>query len=345
MAKRLGIGLLGGLMALALGMPSAWGQDMDFGTEPSPEEEGGGGGEEGSDMDFGTEPPSEEVGEETGEEETGGGEEDALADIGVSEETTTEEMPDLTGPPPDLPPPEVWAVQRIYALRNRRFELVPRFSFSMNDQFVSHYGFGGLFNWYITDVLALGLEGIWFYGNRESNINYYTSRSFRVTVPVNDYWMGWYLNFTYVPMYGKFAVFNHWIIHWDTFITGGLGVTLTRPLAVIDAEFRSFDEASYWHPNITFNIGIGGRIFLSRWLAIFAELRMYGFPQELENRQVAPLDDQCTSLEACGETAWPYERSNPDTWLDEDGEFAVNVMIQVGLSFFLPPTFEYHLPL
>ncbi len=342
MAKRLGIGLLGGFLALALGTPAAWGQDMDFGAGGAEE----GGGEEDSDMDFGEggEEDSDIDFGEGGDVDEEDGEDDFLGDIGIEDTTQEVTAPEPSGEAVDIPPPSVWAVQRIYALRNRRFELVPRFSFSMNDQFISHYGFGGLLNWYITDVLAIGIEGIWFFGNRESDINYYTSRSFRVSIPINEYWMGWYLNFTYVPIYGKFAVFNRWIIHWDTFITGGLGVTLTRPIAVVDSEFRSFEDAGDYNPNITFSIGIGGRIFLSRFLAIFTELRVYGFPQDLENRNVAPLDHQCNSAEACGDS-WPYQRNNPDTWLDDDGEFAVNVMVQIGLSIFLPPTFEYRLPL
>jgi outer membrane beta-barrel protein len=347
MAKKLSIGLLVGLVAAIVGTPSAWGQDMDFGAGGGEEQgaEQGGGEEGGGAMDF-SQP--EEGGEQAAEgegEEAGTPTEDALGGIGGEEEAQPTAAPATNEPRVQLPPPDLWAVQRIYALRNRRFELLPRFSFSMNDQFVSHIGFGGMFNWYITDVLAIGIEGIWFFNNTESNTNFYTSRSFRVTVPINEYWMGWYLNFTYVPMYGKFALFNRWILHWDTFIMGGLGVTLTRPIAVVDAEFRDFSDISDWNPNITFSIGLGGRIFLSRFLAIFLELRLYGFPQELENRNVAPLDDQCNSEANCPSGSWPYERANRDTWLDDDGEFAINVMAQVGLSIFLPPTFNYRLPL
>lgn len=349
MAKRLGIGLLGGLMALALGAPAAWGQSMDFGAEPVEDT-----GDDGAEMDFGAEDGGEDDGAAMdfgaepaeGEGDEGGEEEDSLfGDIAGETETSSED--DLASGDEeqvDLPPPEVWAVQRVYALRNRRFELVPRFGFSMNDQFVNHWSFGGELNWYITDVLAIGIEGMWFYGNFETDINYYTSRSFRVSIPINEYWMGWYLNFSYVPIYGKFAIFNRWIVHWDAFLTGGLGITMTRPIPVVDAEFRDFSETSDYNVNITFSIGLGGRIFLRRWLAFFAEFRLYGFPQPLENREVALLSDDCNSAESCGST-WPYQRSNPDTWLDEDGEFAVNVMVQLGLSIFLPPTFDYQLPL
>jgi len=124
-----------------------------------------------------------------------------------------------------------------------------------------------------------------------------------------------------------------------------LGVTLTRPIPVVDSEFRTFEDVSDWQPNITFSLGLGGRVFLTRWAAVFAELRMYGFPQQLESRSVAPLGNKCNSEESCGTAAWPYERANPETWLDPNKEFAINVMFQIGLSIFLPPTFEYRLPL
>ncbi len=333
MARRLGIGLLGGLMALALGAPAAWGQEMDFTMEP--EEEEGGEAEEGGEgegMDF-----TGDTGEE-GEAGEGDGYLSGIA--GEEEEPEPEVAPETEGPAADLEPPEIVAVQRVYALRYRRWEIVPRVGFSMNDQFVSHYSFGGQLNWYITDVLALGLEAKWFYLNTESDVNYFTQRSFRVSVPINEYLIGISLNFSYVPIYGKFAIFNRWIFHWDTFIIGGLGVTATRPIAVIDAEFREFED---WNWNITFNIGLGGRIFIRRWLAFFAELRMYGFPQPLEAREIAPLSD-CNSQQNCPDT-WRDQRANSATWTDEDGEFAVNVMAQIGVSFFLPPTFEYELPL
>ena len=315
MAMRQCIGVLCGLLALALAPPAAWSQEMDFGAE---EGGGEGGQEDGGAMDW-----SEDAGEDAGEDPGPGTEpaaDDFLGDLGPTEDTTVE-APQTGGPALELDPPEVWAVQRVYALRYRRFELTPRFGFSMNDQFVSHYGFGAQFNWYITEVLAIGLEGQWYFYNPESDINYHTSRSFRVVVPINEYWMGWYLNFQYVPMYGKFAVFNRWILHWDVFISGGLGVTMTRPIAVVDAEFRDFSSTSDWNPNVTFSIGIGGRTFLTRWLAIFAELRLYGFPQPLEERRIAPLGDPCPQGRAsspwCDQT-WSDQRANP-SWLADQG--------------------------
>ena len=50
-------------------------------------------------------------------------------------------------------------MQQIYALRYHRFELKPYWGFTLNDQFVSHPGPGLDANYYITNVLAVGLNG------------------------------------------------------------------------------------------------------------------------------------------------------------------------------------------
>ena len=55
---------------------------------------------------------------------------------------------------------EIYAVQQIYALRTRRFELQPYWSVSLNDQFVTHTGPGLAANYYITNVLAIGLNDL-----------------------------------------------------------------------------------------------------------------------------------------------------------------------------------------
>jgi hypothetical protein len=54
---------------------------------------------------------------------------------------------------------QMYAVQQIYALRYHRFEVNPYFSLTMNDQFVSHNGPGLALNFYITNVVAIGING------------------------------------------------------------------------------------------------------------------------------------------------------------------------------------------
>ena len=99
---------------------------------------------------------------------------------------------------------DVYAVQQIYALRRGRFELMPYWSFSLNDQFVGHGGPGLGVNYYLPTVLALGLNGTFHQPfNSDSDFNFQNRRATRLAVPLNEYQAAATVNFTYVPMYGN----------------------------------------------------------------------------------------------------------------------------------------------
>ena len=221
---------------------------------------------------------------------------------------------------------QMYAVQQIYALRNHRFEVNPYFGITMNDQFVAHPGPGIAVNWYITNVLAVGVNGNFYAGlNSNSNFNLQTSRAARVGEPVTEYQWNANANFTYVPAYGKFAGFSDFIFHYDFFVLGGVGAISTRPIAVVDPDNRTFD----FKPKIAFHVGGGLRIFFNRWLAATLEISDYIFFDELENPLIANK----------------AQAQDSSTWLDPGGaSFTNNVQAQVGLSVFLPFSWEYRLP-
>ena len=125
---------------------------------------------------------------------------------------------------------DVYAVQQIYALRRGRFELMPYWSFSLNDQFVSHPGPGLGVNYYLTNVLAVGVNGTFYQPfNGDSDFNFQNRRATRLAVPLNEYQAADTVNFTYVPMYGKFAGFSQFIFHYDGYIVGGVGASPHAP--------------------------------------------------------------------------------------------------------------------
>ncbi len=235
---------------------------------------------------------------------------------------------------------EIYAVQQIYALRNHRFEINPSANFSLNDPFVSHTGFGLSMNYWISNVLAVGVTGVFFQGlNSTSDVNYFVGRSAELVVPINEYQLAAAVNFSYVPLYGKFSMFNRFIFHWDMYLTAGVGIMRTRPIAAVDPEVRSFD----WNTRILFDAGLGFRVFVSRSVAITAELRNFIYPELLENTSTnlpetgsnttgGPISTTCT---AC--------RRNPANWTSESA-LTDNVMLSVGLTVFLPFSFSYHLP-
>jgi outer membrane beta-barrel protein len=220
---------------------------------------------------------------------------------------------------------DVYAVQQIYALRRGRFELNPYWSFSLNDQFVTHPGPGLGVNYYLTNVLAIGLNGTYFGAfNGDSDFNFQNRRATRLAVPLNEYQAAATVNFTYVPMYGKFSGFSQFIFHYDGYILGGVGALRTRPIAVIDPDNRKFDYD--WR--LAFSLGIGLRVFLNRWFAVTMELRDYIYVEQLENTEVAGTQAQ---------------QRDPATWFG-DKPLTNNVQAQLGISIFLPFSWEYRLP-
>jgi outer membrane beta-barrel protein len=231
---------------------------------------------------------------------------------------------------------ELYAVQQQYVIKAQRLELMPYFAITLNDQFVSHNAPGLAINYYVTQVLAIGVNGNWYQGlNADSDFNFENRRSARIAVPLNDYQVSGDLNFTYVPMYGKFAGFGDFIFHYDAYIDGGVGLIRTKPEAVIDPDNRKFD----WNNLINFDVGIGLRIFFSRWLAATLEVRDLMFFDKIESTKVAT--GPATVPVNPGDMTNPL---NPATWYDPHEHFTNDVQMQVGLSVFLPTSFDYRLP-
>jgi len=218
---------------------------------------------------------------------------------------------------------QIYAVQQLFALRARRLELQPYWSFSLNDQFVGHPAPGLALNYYITNVLAVGVNGNYYRPfNVDSAFNAQVRRAARVGVPLTEYDWSAALNFTYVPAYGKFAGFGDFIFHYDAYVVGGVGAISTRPIPVIDPEYRTFD----FEPRLAFNAGLGLRIFFNRWFAAILEVRDYIFNDKLENLQV--------------NAANPARKSD---WTDET-RLTNNVQAQLGVAIFIPFSFDYRLP-
>jgi len=220
---------------------------------------------------------------------------------------------------------EVYAVQQVYALRINRVELLPSIAFTINDPYVSHTALGLGLNYWFTNVLAVGVNFLWYQGlSSESDLNFFVRRSTRLAVPITQWQMGAHLNFTYVPLYGKFSAFNRFIFQWDAYVVGGVGLMRTRPVPVIDPEIRQFDYGM----RVAFNAGLGLRVFLSRYLTFFTEFRDYAYLEKFENLEVALGDG----------------RTDANTWFASGSTLVNNTTVQVGFTLFFPFTFEYHLP-
>jgi len=224
---------------------------------------------------------------------------------------------------------QIFAVQQAYALRVRRFELQLGWGASLNDQFVSHPAPALALNYYITNVLAIGVNGQYYSPfNLDKDFNAQVRRATRVAVPLTEYQWGAALNFTYVPAYGKFAGFGDFIFHYDAYVVGGVGAMSVRPIPVIDPDNRNFE----YQTKLAFNAGLGLRIFFSRWFAVVAEVRDYIFNDKLESLTVSRIPG-----------TGPNGAGNPNTWYG-DTSLTNNVQLTLGASVFIPFSFDYRLP-
>lgn len=308
--------------ALCVWPVAAWGQKKPDTAEEAPAEgaEGEAAAGEGAEGE-GAEGEGELPEELPGEEVPGG---EGLADICQIDPAACPKL-DMEKEAAKPLKEQIYAVQQIFALRVRRFEVQPYWSFTLNDQFVSHPGPGLALNYYITNVLAVGANFNYYRPfNVDSEFNAQVRRAARVAVPLTEYDWSAALNFTYVPAYGKFAGFGDFIFHYDAYVVGGVGAISTRPIPVIDPDNRNFE----FEPKLAFNAGLGLRIFFTRWFAAILEVRDYIYNEKLENTEIAPTI---------------AEQQNEDTWFG-DSKLTNHVQAQVGVSIFLPFSFEYRLP-
>jgi outer membrane beta-barrel protein len=218
---------------------------------------------------------------------------------------------------------DIYAVQQLFVIKTTRFELNPYWSFTLNDQFINHPAPGLALNFYVSNVLAIGVNGNYYNPfNVDREFNFLVRRSARVAVPLSEYNWSAALNFTYVPAFGKFSGFSDFIFQYDAYVVGGVGAISTRPIPVIDPDNRN----PQYETKLAFNAGIGLRIFFNRWFAAIAEIRDYMFNDKLENLAIVA-----------------GRETDSATWTDKTS-FTHNVQAQVGVSIFLPFSFEYRLP-
>lgn len=300
LATTLALAFLVGLPSLASAQPGA----------------GGGTGEEEIEMegDEGTEPPPPDEGEIEME-----GEEDkdlatdlsADTDSAVKIDTTTVGLRPVSWQ-------DIVVVMRKPFLKIRRTDLMPFLATTMNDNMIRHYSAGAQFNYFLTDVLAVGVEGQYYTKQFREPFDL-VGRQARRLPTVNKYNFSGALNFHYVPVYGKFAILDKKLVAWETYFTAGVGVTQSE-IVPRDPRFGSFTNLL-----ITPNVGASMRFFLFQWLTVNVGVRDYIFVDKFE--PVGRNDMMFTTPESA--------KANADSTLIN------NVMFQIGVSFWIPPTFEY----
>ena len=241
---------------------------------------------------------------------------DLSADLAASDQVTAVK----TGPLKKTPIAwkDIVVVIRKPFLKVRRTELNPFVSTTMNDNMIRHNTIGGEFAYYLTDVLAVGVEGQYFIHSFNEPFDL-VARQARRLPTVNEYKWSTALDFHYVPVYGKFAVLDHRLITWESYFTAGIGVGQS---AVIprDTKYPGFTNLL-----IQPNLGVNMRFFLAKWLTVNFGIRDYLFIDKFEPTNRSPTMN-ATAVDAAAHA---------------DSAFINNIMFQIGISFWLPTSFDY----
>ena len=214
---------------------------------------------------------------------------------------------------------DILVVPRKSFLKGGRVELAPFTGSSINDIMIRHYVFGVDLNYFLTDAFWVGLQGNYYIKaltERETLVGLQYNR-----IPtLNRYLYGGALNFGYVPAYGKFALFNRSILHWEIYASAGFGITRTEIIP------RNPTDAAFSTNALTPNVAIGGRFFLFDWLTVNYAFRDYLLLDRFEPTNRTSDQDLATV------------QANADKALVH------NIMFYAGVGIYLPTKFEYKTP-
>jgi outer membrane beta-barrel protein len=227
----------------------------------------------------------------------------------------------------------ITVVQRQRMLKKKRFELQPQFGITVNDPYVRHYTVGIQGDYWLTNRMALGFVGTGLIGSKTPRYDNIRRQEGLLLTANQVLWQG-QLNFTYNFMYGKIAIFNRALLHWEAGASIGGGVMQTRVIPRYEALHEPFT-------NFTGGgvIGFHSRTYLPRvnWLAFDLGVRYWLFADRLEPEQRGP--DTATGgvdLPTLDPADGAKEASTP--------QLAHNVTFFLGVSFFFPTSFEYTTP-
>lgn len=227
----------------------------------------------------------------------------------------------------------ITVVQRQRMLKKKRFELQPQFGITVNDPYVRHYTLGIQADYWVTNRIALGLVGTALIGAKTPRFDN-IRRQEGLLLTANEVLWQANFNFTYNFMYGKIAIFNRALLHWEAGVTVGGGAMQTRVIPRFESLHEPFS-------NITGGgvIGFHSRTYLPRvnWFAFDVGLRYWLFADRLEPDQRGP-DTDVGGLDRA-------ELDDPEAAKNETvPQLAHNVTFFLGVSFFFPTSFEYTTP-
>lgn len=216
----------------------------------------------------------------------------------------------------------------------RRFEIQPQVGLSINDAFVRHYAVGAELDFWLTNRMAIGLTGTAFFGQRTPAYERVRFQNGLLLTANRYVWQG-SLNFLYEPFYGKIAVFNRALMHWEAFTQIGGGIIQTQTIPRFEAIHEPFNN---FQPQG--NFAIGARFYVDGldFMSFNLNVRTWVFPDVYEPPNRGPATDPDMMGNA-------VDNPNLDDPANAKAEgvtrLAFNSVVFFGVSFYLPPRFNY----
>jgi hypothetical protein len=179
----------------------------------------------------------------------------------------------------------------------------------------------------LTRLLELSLDGAWYAPFNDLQLTPQLANSFALATrptTVNEMTASSDLTLVLYPLASQTEP-NEIPGTIEPYALGGAGVVLDHPIPVVDTG-RSFGDNDL----VSFVVGAGARMFLTRWLALSLDARDLMYFEKRENPTIA-------SGSASLPLADPNNPMNPSTWYAPSSYFTNDLQVRLGLSFVLRP--------
>lgn len=220
-----------------------------------------------------------------------------------------------------------------------RVELMPQVGLTINDPYVRHWTAGAEVNVWLTNRMAIGLNATAFFGRRTPQYDRIRFQEGLLLTANKTLWQA-SVDYLYEPFYGKIALFNRLLLHWESYVQIGGGAIHTQNIP----RFQAIHPTPYNHITGQVNLAIGARFYIQNlnWFSVNMGVRTFGYFDAYEpaNRGVNTSGGTGSEIDDPGlddpKAAYAAAKKEP-----LGDRLAFNAMFFLGVSFYLPPTFEY----
>jgi outer membrane beta-barrel protein len=220
-----------------------------------------------------------------------------------------------------------------------RVELMPQVGLTINDPYVRHWTAGAEINIWLTNRMAIGLNGTAFFGRRTPQYDRIRFQEGLLLTANRTLWQA-SVDYLYEPFYGKIALFNRLLLHWESYLQIGGGAIHTQNIP----RFQAIHPTPYNHITGQVNVAVGVRYYIQNlnWFSVNLGVRTFGYFDAYEpaNRGVNTMGTAGMEIDDPGldDPKAAYKAAKAEPLGDR---LAFNAMFFLGVSFYLPPTFEY----